>query len=166
MRQPFLSVCALVGIMMISWWFGKPGSPPPSADNPLSASTKPQVKGAVSDTMPPTSHWNATDQNAGLGTVLTGETSDLGDGVSTVVVQLQRATDKAVWDGSRWQASVGATLDTTLRGTTFFYTIPVPLLINTSYVVRSQAIDARGNTQTTWSEITLRGRDQGAAQQR
>lgn len=166
MRQPLLSVCALVGIMMISWWFGKPGSPPPARGNPLSVSGDPQVKGAVSDIMAPTSRWIVTDFSAGLGTVLTGETSDLGEGVSTVVVQLQRMTDKAVWDGSKWQAGVGVATDATLHGTTFSYAVPVPLLVNTSYRVRSQAIDARGNAQTTWSEITLQGLDSGVAKQR
>lgn len=166
MRQPYLSACALVGIMMISWWFGKPGSPPPLAGEPLSTQTDSRVKGAVSDTMPPTSHWTTSTQTAGMGAVLTGETSDLGDGVSAVVVQLQRTGDKAVWDGTKWQESVGAATDATLHGTTFTYTIPVPLLVDASYVVRAQAIDARGNAQTQWSELHITGLDIGLSNAR
>lgn len=161
MRQPFLSVCALVGIMMISWWFGTPGAPPPALGNPLSAQADSQVKGAVSDTMPPASHWDTPPQTAHQGTVLTGEVSDLGDGVSRVVVQLQRSSDSAVWDGTNWQASVGATTDALVRGTTFTYAIPVSLIADTSYVIRAQAIDVRGNTQTQWSEIRVMGTDIG-----
>ena len=114
MRRPILSLGTLIGIATTSWWLCTPGSPPSLTINPLSVQADSRVKGDVSDTMPPVSHWRDTVGTVGTGTVLVGETSDLGDGVSNVAVQLQRTTDNEVWDGTQWQESVGETTDATL----------------------------------------------------
>lgn len=166
-QRPYLSMILLVALVAISWWFGRPASSPPVHSATTLTTLIPQsqgsVRGAQVDNMPPTSHWEVAPTSAGQGSVLTGETSDLGAGVSRVVVQLQRKSDNAVWDGKKWQLLAGATTDAVVHGRNFLYTINTPLIIGESYILRSQAIDATGNAQTNWSEIQVSGVDKGAS---
>jgi hypothetical protein len=153
--KKFSYIVILIVLVGTSWWFGRPGNPPaPVLHIPKAEGS---VKGVSDDKMPPTSHWETKAQSAGKGDILLGEATDLGSGVASVEVQLQRVSDAAVWDGTKWQASVGITAPATVTDRKFSYTVPTNLADSQTYVIRCQAIDKAGNAQAKWAELTVKG---------
>jgi hypothetical protein len=150
----------IIVLSAASWWFGKPGNPPaPISTTSLSRHEKGNVKGVSSDRVAPTSHLVDPPKLAGKNTQLSGEAFDLGSGVASVVYQVQRSDDGAVWDGNKWQENVGSVLEAKLDNNKFTFLVPVTLLKDEKYVIRVQAMDRAGNAQTKWSEYTFTGQD-------
>jgi hypothetical protein len=160
----FLAIVAV--LFSGAWWLGQPGNPPaPTQSVGLPVPDKGIVKGANSDQVAPISSLKNIPKLAGKGTILNGSDYDLGSGVVSVVYQIQRNSDGAVWNGQKWQENIGSVLDATLSNQDFTITIPVNLVQDQKYVIRTQAIDAAGNAQTKWSEYTLIGQDAGTQTQ-
>lgn len=156
MSKKILYLLLIIFIGGVSWWFGQPGDLPPGKIIPL-PSIEANVKGAYSDKMPPTSSFDQIEITAGKSDVITGKAIDLGTGVAEVVLQLQRSRDGAVWNGKFWQESVGEAQSVQLSGQKFSYIIPLELVAGERYILRSQAIDFAGNTQTQWSSLKIIG---------
>ncbi len=148
-----------------AWYLGQPGNPPAPTKTvglkEIKASSKETgaVKGVTTDQVAPVSKLNNVPKLVGKGTILNGDDYDLGSGVASVVYQIQRNSDGAVWGGDKWQENVGYVAPATLNGSNFSFTIPVYLLENEKYVIRTQAIDGAGNAQTKWSEYSVEGKD-------
>ena len=147
----------VVGLVLFSWWLGRPGNPPPIPLVLSDTLENPRVLGSQNDRMPPISHFNPKITQAKKGDTISGAANDLGVGVAQVAIQIQRATDGAVWNSQNWSENVGETLVAQLTGLTFKFTVPNELKPGELYIFRSQAIDFAGNAQTQWDEMVVTG---------
>ena len=147
----------IVFLVSFSWWLGRPGNPPPLPIALSDSKNNPQVLGSETDKMSPISRFVPLITQAKKGDTIFGEANDLGVGVAQVVIQIQRASDGAVWNGQNWGENIGETLDAELTGLKFKFTVPVELETGERYIFRSQAIDFAGNAQTKWDEVIFVG---------
>lgn len=157
--KKYLFIISFVAIIIIAWQMGEPGLPPPAVINLSNFKVSGDVKGAISDKMSPVSQLLTQKQNIGKGSIVTGVASDLGSGVASVVIQMQRVKDGAVWDNNSWQSTLGSFQNAQYKSGRFNFKIPIELLQGEQYIIRSQAIDNYGNAQTKWSEVIVNGKD-------
>jgi hypothetical protein len=119
-----------------------------NVSNPISISFKVDFVVPAGTITWPTA--NATLSSATI--QMTGSESDDLAGVQITQVQISTGTDTSAsyWTGSTWTAPGATTWLTTTTANPWYYTIPNPALVTGNlYYLRSQIIDAAGNSFAT-----------------